>query len=249
MPARPSSALSPGAPEHHGGGALVGGAQHPQVQRLAHQPRRQHGGGVDLGAEHGVGVVHAVTTVLHHHRGQMVLGHARVLHEALGPQGEIGRRGAEPRVLLPGLEERRPDHALGHLLQPEDEHGVIGTGADGPGPEHEGGPAAGAARFDVDDGHARHAQARQHLVARRHPAVGGGAEGGLEPAPGDAGVEEGAVHGGHAHVGDGPVLEAAEGVDGDPGHVHGRHDAPPFGVEPPMGDGVAVGEEASGAKA
>src|SRR6516164_6246501 len=48
--------------------------------------------------------------------------------------------------------------------------GVVLPGADGRGRQHQRGAAAGAAGFDVDDGHAGHAEAAQDLVPRRHAA-------------------------------------------------------------------------------
>ena len=67
--------------EHHGGRALVGRAQHEEVQRLAHHLGGEHLLGGDRLAEHGVVVVHAVGAVLHHDVGEVVLGDAGVDHE------------------------------------------------------------------------------------------------------------------------------------------------------------------------
>ncbi len=57
-------------PEDDRGRAFVGRAQHPQVQRLAHDSRREHVVGGDLLAEHGELVVRAVGAVLHDDRGE-----------------------------------------------------------------------------------------------------------------------------------------------------------------------------------
>ena len=101
-------------------------------------------------------------------------------------------------------------------------------GPNGVGGEDQRGGAARTAGLHVDDGHARHSQDVQHLVAGSHPPVGGAAEGGLEaPAP-QAGLGEARPHGGDTHLGHGPALEPAEWMDPDAGDLdlsHGR--APP----------------------
>ncbi len=61
----------------------------------------------------------------------------------------------------------------------------------------------------------------EHLVAGRDPGVRGAAERGLEVAPPDPGLGERGADRGHSHVGDGPVLEPAEGMDADPRDLDG----------------------------
>ena len=93
---------------------------------------------------------------------------------------EVRGRRREPRLLAPRLEERRPDDALGHLLDAEHEHGVVLPGSDGAGREHQRGAAARAAGLDVDDRHAGQPERAEHLVPGRDARVHGRAERGLE---------------------------------------------------------------------
>ncbi len=207
-----------GSAQHHGRRALVRGAEHEQVQRLAHHP-----GGEDLvdrrlGPEHGVRVVHPVAAVLHHHLGQLLLRDARLPLEPLGPQREVGGGGGQAGLLAPRLEERGADDALRHLLDPEHEHRVVLPGPDRARGEHERRCAARAAGLDVHDRDAGAAERAEHLVARGDPGVGGAAERGVEA--GVAGLVERGAHGGDAEVGDGPVGEPTEGMDPQPGDPH-----------------------------
>ena len=74
--------------------------------------------------------------------------------------------------------------------------------------------------LDVDDRDAGARQCAEDLVAGRDPRVRGTAERGLEPGSVgvvDAGVGERGAHRGHAHVGDGAVLEPPERVQADAG--------------------------------
>src|SRR5213595_3647517 len=83
--------------------------------------------------------------------------------------------------------------------------------------------AARAARLDVHDRHTREPEGGQHLVAGRHAAVDGAAEGGPEGAPPDPGVGERLAHGVHAERGEALLREAAEGMEADAGHVDRPH--------------------------
>src|SRR5204862_297421 len=89
---------------------------------------------------------------------------------AASPRGrrprEVGRRGRQPRVLPPRLEEGGADDAVGQLLHAEHEDGVVLTGANGARRQHQGGTAAGTTGLDVDDRHPRHPESAEHLVAR-----------------------------------------------------------------------------------
>ena len=80
----------------------------------------------------------------------------------------------------------------------------------------ERGATAGTARFDVDDGHPRHAEPAEDLVAGGHAAVGGAAEGGLKAALADAGFPQRGADGVHPHVGRGHALETPERVHDPP---------------------------------
>ena len=149
-----------------------GRAQHPEVQRLAHDPAGQHlVGGHGLAGTWRSRVVDAVrpgssrTTAA---RSSLV--RPRVAHQALGPQGEVGGRGGEPGLLLPGLEERRADHPLRHLLDAEDEHAFVLAGGDRAcAAELQRGAAAGAPGLDVDDRACPSAPARRARGARWPP--------------------------------------------------------------------------------
>ena len=164
------------------GRALVGRAQHPEVQRLAHDARREHLLGRHLLAEHRVRVVHAVAPVLHDDLGEVVLGEPGFAQQPLGAQREVRGRRGEAGLLAPRLEERRADDALGHLLDAEHEHAVVLAGADRAGRELQRGAAARAAGLDVDDRHAGARERAEHLVAGGDAAVRGAAERGLERA-------------------------------------------------------------------
>ena len=125
---------------------------------------------------------------------------------------------ARPASSCQGSKKEERMMPLGHLLGAEDEHRVVLPGPDGRRRQHQRGAAAGAAGLDVEDGHARHAEAAEHLVARGHPAVGGAAEGRLEVALADARLAQRRPHGDDAHVGGGDAVEAAEGMQADTGH-------------------------------
>ena len=93
--------------------------------------------------------------VLHHDRGEVVLGDPALAHQSLGAEREVRGGRGEAGFLAPRLEEARADDALGHLLHAEHEHGVVLPGADRAGREPERGAAARAAGLDVDDRDAR----------------------------------------------------------------------------------------------
>ncbi len=190
------------------------------MQRLGDDPRGEDLLDRGLLLVHGVGIRRPVATVLDDHPCQVALGDAGREAQPLGPQGEERRRGGEAGLLLPRLEERRADDPLGHLLRAEHEDGVVLPGPDGGRREHQGGAAAGAARLDVDDRHARHAEPAKHLVAGRHAAVGGAAERSLEAALADARLSQRGADGDHTHVG-GRGVEAPERVHADTGDGDG----------------------------
>lgn len=196
------------------------------MQRLADHPAGQDGLGGHRLLPHGVGVGRAVGPVLDHHGGQVVLGEAGVGQQPLGPEGEVGGGGGEPGLFLPGGEERGADDPLGHLLDAEHEDAVVAARGDGLGAELEGGAAAGAAGFDVDDGRAREGQGTQHPVAGGHAAVGGPAVGGLEAAGADPGLGHRCPHRRHAEIDQAPVLEPPERVQPHPGHLDPPHRSP-----------------------
>ena len=120
---------------------------------------------------------------------------------------------ARPDFLAPRLEERRANDPLRHLLDAEDEHAVVLTGADRAGRELQRGAAARAAGFDVDDRAAGARERAEHLVAGGDTAVGRAAERGLERRV--AGLGERVAHRDDTHVGVGRVGEAAERMDAD----------------------------------
>ena len=110
-----------------------------------------------------------------------------------------------------------------HLLRAEDEDGVVLPRTDGRRRQHERGSPAGAAGLHVDDGHARHAEAAEHLVARRDTAVGGATEGGLKVALADPRLAQRGAHGHYTHVGRRDAVETAERVQADTGHGDAGH--------------------------
>ncbi len=116
-----------------------------------------------------------MATVLHHHRGEVPLGHARGVHEALGPRPRSTP--AWPRAPPPPATGRRTTSGSSPWASSRCRRRAPCRTAPprmAPAPSMSGAPA-GAARLHVDDGHAGHAQAGEHLVPRGHPAVGGAA--------------------------------------------------------------------------
>ena len=194
-----------------------GRAQHEEVQRLAHHPRGRgprrpmSPSGTSRRGSSAPWRRFLTTT-----RARWSLVTPDRQHQPLRPQGEEGRRCGKASLLLPGLEERRADDALGHFLGAEDEDGVVLPGPDGRRSQHERGTAAGAACLHVDDGHSGHAQPAQHLVARGHPAVRRPAERGLEPALADPRLTKRGTDGHHAQVGGRDAVEPSEGVQARP---------------------------------
>ena len=75
--AEPHAADPLGPAQHDRGRTLVRRAQHPEVERLADDPGCEHLLGGDRRPEHRVRVVLTPRPVLHHQRGEVVLGRAR----------------------------------------------------------------------------------------------------------------------------------------------------------------------------
>ena len=155
--------------------------------------------------------------------GEVFEPHVALHHQALGTEREVGRRGREPRLLAPRLEERRADDTARHLLHAEHEHRVVPAARHLCGAESQGRAAARAAGLDVHGRHTREAERRQHLVAGRDAAVDGAAERGLEVAAPESCLGERGPDGVRAECRHAPIREAAEGVDPDPGDVDGSH--------------------------
>ena len=217
-----------GAAQHDRGRTFVGRAQHPEVQRRADEPRREHFFGGHLLAEHRVRVVHAVPPILDDDPREVVLRQSVLAQQALRAQREVRRCGRESRFLAPRFEEGRADDALRHLLDAEHQHAVVLPGPDRARRELEGGTAARAARLDVDDRHARARDRAEDLVTGRDAAVRGAAERGLERRI--AGLGERGAHRVHTHVGVRQRVEASEGMDADTGDLDAGHDPAAAGV-------------------
>src|SRR5215204_2040533 len=198
------------------------------MERFAHDARGEHLLRRHLAAEHRIRIVDTVGPVFHDDLCQLVLRDARFAHETLRAQCEIGGRRGKPRFFTPRLEERRPDDPTGHLLDPEHECAVVLTSPDGPSREHERGAAACTPGLDVDDGDARAPERAEHFVAGGNTGVGGAAERGLELWV--TGVAQRLPHRGDAEVGDGPVLEPAEGMHADPRDLDDSRHGPAAGA-------------------
>ncbi len=168
-----------------------------------------------------------MAAVLHHDPCEMVLGDPGGQREALSSEPEEGRRGRQTRLLLPGVEERGADDALGHLLGPKDEHRVVLPRPNGRRGEHEGRTSAGATRLDIDDRHAGHTEPAQDLVPGGDAAVGRSAEGRLKASLAHARLTQRGPHSHHAHVGGRDAVETAERMHADPcDHDSVVHEAP-----------------------
>ena len=180
------------AAQHERGRALVGRAEHEEVERLADDPRGEDLLDRGLLLVHGVGVGRPVAAVLHHHPGQVVLGHARGRGRAAGPAGaKKAGVAARPASSCQGSKNEERMMPLGIFSVPKTRTVSYCPARMAPAASMRAAPAAGAAGLDVDDGHARHAEAAEDLVARGHPAVGGAAERGLEAALAHAGLARG----------------------------------------------------------
>src|ERR1019366_6083986 len=103
--------------------------------------------------------------------------------------------------------------------------GVVLAGLDRSRGQHERGSATGTSGLDVDDGHTRHPETAQHLVARGHSPIGGPAECGLEPTLAHTGLAQCSPHGLDAHVCGGDTLETTKGMDPHSGNDDAGHDA------------------------
>src|SRR5262249_24597479 len=121
--------------------------------------------------------------------------------------------------------EAGADHPGGHLLDAEDEEGVVRPACARGRGQGEGRAAAGAARLDVDDRDAGQPEGRQHLVTGGDASVDRAAEGGLEAATLDPGVAQRGPYRLHAERGQTAIREASERVQADTGDVDGSHDA------------------------
>ena len=144
-------------------------------------------------------------------------------HQPLGAEGEVRGRRGQTRLLAPRLEEARADHAVRHLLEPEDEHAVAGAARHPGGTEREGRSAARAAGLHVDGRHAGEPEGGEDLVAGRHPAVDRAAERRLEVPPSDTRVLERRPHGVTSERGEAPIGETAEGMHAHAGDVDRPH--------------------------
>ena len=139
--------------------------------------------------------------------------------QALGPQGEVGRRGGQAGLLLPRLEERGADDALGHLLECRTPAPCrTGPSRMAAARQLQRGAPRGAAGLHVDDGDAGHGQRGQHPVARRpRRRRRCRRRRRLHVRPGPTPASASAARDGHdPHVGGGRVAEAAEGVEARP---------------------------------
>src|SRR5262249_11473076 len=119
----------------------------------------------------------------------------------------------------PRVEEARADHAARHLLDAEDEHGIVLTARHLGGGEGQGGAAARATRLHVHDRHAGEAQRGEYLVTRRHTARDGATEGSLKFAGPDARIRECVAHRRDAERSERAVREAPERMEADTADV------------------------------
>jgi hypothetical protein len=148
-----------------------------------------------------------------------------VMARGAAPAGEEGRRRGQAASSCQGSKNDERMMPLGIFSVPKTSTVSYCPARMAAGRQHERGAPAGTAGLDVDDGHARHAETAQHLVAGRHAAVGRAAERGLEPTLADCPPHGARPHRHHAHVGGRDAFEAAEGMHPDAGDDDALHDA------------------------
>jgi hypothetical protein len=216
--------------EHHRGRPVRGGADLQQAQGVGHHGAGQHLLGGDLLAVPGVGVVQAVTGVLHLHLGEVGVGGPVEVDAAPGVEREVGGVGGaqqpepQPVRVVPALPGVGGEEALRRGVGTHHQGHVAEAGQDaGAGRLERGGPggAGGVAGGDprpvpaqgLGHGRPRHvagiavadglAAGDEAHVGPVHPGVVQRGQRGLDAVGGEAPAP--LAPGVHAHPGDGDI--------------------------------------------
>ncbi len=222
------------------GRAIVGRAAHHGGQRLGHHAGSQY----LLGRHHVVGLAMrrrtrgAVVPVLRRDGGEVLGRRATVVHAALRPQREVGRREDRRVDLVPaGAAATSTDH-VGELVEAE-RHGHVGpAGADGPGGISEGHQPGGRCVLDVRDREPGQAELLHGLDAQHGGRLDVPHEGLVDVGERHVGIVQGEEAGVPRQDGAGDVLvhaetDHADAGDGDAVELESPpHAAPPVVVVP-----------------